>query len=139
MAANPHPGNDYYAQPSTGTIQRQDNPFAVAALKAVGFQGPFTWDQAQSAIGNYQQATAGTPAGNATQAAKNTYHAAQAAASANPLSGLAAIGDFFSRLSQANTWLRIGEGLLGIILIAVGLAKMTHAVPAATKIARAVT
>lgn len=56
----------------------------------------------------------------------------------SPLSGLAAIGDFFHRLTEGNTWLRIGEGLLGIILIALGIARMTHAVPAATKIAKAV-
>jgi hypothetical protein len=54
------------------------------------------------------------------------------------LTGLAAIGDFFQRLTQGNTWLRIGEGLLGIILIAVGLAHMTRAVPIATAIARKV-
>lgn len=56
----------------------------------------------------------------------------------NPLSGLASIGDFFSRLTNANTWLRLGEVVLGVLLIAVGVAKMTNAVPAATKIARAV-
>lgn len=35
------------------------------------------------------------------------------------------IDDFLSRLSDSNTWLRIGEGLLGIVLIAVALAKLT--------------
>jgi hypothetical protein len=59
--------------------------------------------------------------------------AAKAAAGAIP--GLAQIGDFFQRITQGNTWLRIGEGLLGIILIAVGLAHMTRAVPIATSIA----
>lgn len=54
------------------------------------------------------------------------------------LGGLAAIGDFFARLTEANTWLRIGEGVLGIILIAVGVARLTHAVPIATHIAGAV-
>jgi hypothetical protein len=39
--------------------------------------------------------------------------------------GLAAIGDFFGRLTEANTWLRIGEGLLGIVLIAIALGKLT--------------
>lgn len=56
----------------------------------------------------------------------------------NPLSGLAAIGDFFGRLTEGNTWIRIGEALLGIVLIAVGLARVTHAVPVATSIARTV-
>lgn len=62
--------------------------------------------------------------------------AAESAAGAIP--GVAQIGDFFQRITQANTWLRIGEGLLGIILIAVGLAHMTRAVPIATAIARKV-
>ena len=56
----------------------------------------------------------------------------------NPLTGLAAIGDFFQRLTQANTWVRIGEGILGLILLAVGIARITHAVPVATKVAKAV-
>lgn len=38
----------------------------------------------------------------------------------NPLSGIAAIGDFFGRLSQGNTWTRIAEFLVGGILIVVG-------------------
>lgn len=55
------------------------------------------------------------------------------------LSGLAAIGDFFARLTEANTWLRVGEVTLGVILISIGIAKMTNAVPVATKIAKTVT
>lgn len=43
-----------------------------------------------------------------------------------------------SNLENANLWLRIGEGLLGVILIAVGVARMTNAVGAATKIASVV-
>jgi hypothetical protein len=43
----------------------------------------------------------------------------------SPFKGLEAIGAFFNKLSEANTWLRIGEGFLGVILIAVGLAKLT--------------
>lgn len=54
----------------------------------------------------------------------------------SPLTGLAAIGDFFSRLTQANTWERIGMVLLGIVLVAAGVAHLTHAVPVATKIAK---
>lgn len=54
----------------------------------------------------------------------------------NPLSGLAAIGDFFGRLGQANTWIRVAEVGLGIVLISIGIAKITNAVPIATKIAK---
>lgn len=56
----------------------------------------------------------------------------------NPLSGIAAVGDFFQRLTQANTWIRIGEVILGIILLGVGIASMTNAIPAATKVAKMV-
>lgn len=54
----------------------------------------------------------------------------------SPLTGIAAIGDFFQRLTQASTWLRILEIGIGIMLTAVGIASMTHAIPAATKIAK---
>lgn len=40
------------------------------------------------------------------------------------LTGLAAIGDFFSRLTQANTWIRVAEVVLGLGLIVVGLAHL---------------
>jgi hypothetical protein len=54
---------------------------------------------------------------------------------AAPVGGITAIGDFFGRLTERNTWIRIAEVALGIILIAVGLTRMTHAVPIATAIA----
>jgi hypothetical protein len=55
--------------------------------------------------------------------------------SATGLAGLSQIGAFFSTLVQAATWERIAEVLLGTILIAVGVAHMTKAVPIATAIA----
>lgn len=55
--------------------------------------------------------------------------------SATGLAGLSQIGAFFSTLTQAATWERIAEVLLGIVLISVGLAHMTKAVPIATAIA----
>lgn len=62
--------------------------------------------------------------------------AAQKAAGTNPLSGLAAIGDFFSRLTDATTWIRVGKVLVGGVLLIVGLAHMTGADNAAFKAAR---
>jgi len=50
--------------------------------------------------------------------------AIQVEKSLNPLTGLAAIGDFFQRLTQASTWVRIAEGLLGLGLVIVGLAHL---------------
>jgi hypothetical protein len=47
-----------------------------------------------------------------------------AANAGGPLTGLAAIGDFFQRITQANTWIRIAEVVLGFGLIVVGLAQL---------------
>lgn len=73
-----------------------------------------------------------TAAGKVGQApvdlAKGIAHVDQALSSLNPLAGL----------FQANIWLRVAEVGIGILLLAVGLAKLTDAVPAATKIASTV-
>ncbi len=53
-----------------------------------------------------------------------------------PLAGLASVANFFGQLGQANTWIRVGEVLLGLVLLAVGVARITHTIPAATKIAK---
>lgn len=39
-------------------------------------------------------------------------------------------------LFQANIWIRVGEVLLGVVLIAAGVARLTHAIPIATKVAQ---
>lgn len=56
----------------------------------------------------------------------------------NPLTGVNAIGDFFVRLTDPHTWIRVGEVLIGVLLLAVGIASMTNSIPAATKIAKMV-
>lgn len=39
----------------------------------------------------------------------------------NPLAPLADIGDFFHRLTEASTWLRVGEVVAGLLLVYIGL------------------
>ena len=63
-----------------------------------------------------------------------------AAAVSNPLDFLRNIGAFFDKLSEASTWLRIGEFLLGAALVVVGISKLasgTAAGRAAAKVAKA--
>lgn len=57
---------------------------------------------------------------------------------ANNGNPLGAVDQFLGNLSQSNTWLRVTEVILGFLLIAVGLARMSNAVPIATSIAKAV-
>src|ERR1700735_3795899 len=52
---------------------------------------------------------------------KPLYKASQAGHIPDPLSGVDAIGDFFSRLTEANTWIRVGEFAGGALLLHVGL------------------
>jgi hypothetical protein len=47
--------------------------------------------------------------------------AKQALDKAANLTGLPAIGDFFNRLTQANTWIRVGEVVAGLLLLYVGV------------------
>lgn len=44
-------------------------------------------------------------------------------------------GSIFSVLQSGALWVRVGEVVLGLILLAVGVAKLTNAVPIATKVA----
>lgn len=43
---------------------------------------------------------------------------------------------FVNVLSNPNTWLRVGEVVLGLLLIAVGLARLTHAGPVVDRLAK---
>lgn len=61
-----------------------------------------------------------------------------AAGISNPLTGLAAIGDFFQRLTQKSTWVRIAEVVLGLLLVVVGLSKLSGVSSAVVKTAKAV-
>jgi hypothetical protein len=63
---------------------------------------------------------------------------AKAVSQLNPLTGLDAIGNFFNKLGDASTWIRVAEVAVGLLLIAVGIAELTKAVPLATKIASVV-
>lgn len=56
---------------------------------------------------------------------------------AKTLSGLAAIGNFFNELGQANTWIRFAQVLLGLGLIIVGLAKLASGTAAGKAAIRA--
>lgn len=50
--------------------------------------------------------------------------AVSAAKSIPGLGGLASVGQFFDRLTEGSTWIRVGEVMLGLPLIVVGTAKL---------------
>ena len=113
----PHPGNDYYVMPLTGTIQRQSNPLLANALKASGWMGPYSWATAKAQVAGLKAGIgAATPGGLPTVGPGGNI--------LNPvtnLGGINAIGDFFTRLTEPNTWIRVGEVAAGILLVYLGL------------------
>src|SRR5215469_9553426 len=114
-----HPGNDYYVQPSTGTIQRQSNPVAAGILQAAGFQGPMTWEQAQGVIGlnkKVQQTGAAPITGTAGEAATG-----QTGSLPNPLAALGSLEAFYQVITDGKLWRSLGWVLLGVILIMAGV------------------
>lgn len=104
-----HPGNDYYVNIVTHTIQRVGNPLLGRALIAAGFTGPYTYAQAKTAAS--AEAATGNPA----------IPGSLPAGIGPNLGGVAAIGDFFNRLTEKNTWIRVGEVIAGLILVYIGI------------------
>jgi len=116
-----HPGNDYWVNPVTDTIQRQSNRLLAYAAGFV--LGPFTWPEAQAQLAGLKHVGTGGLSGLPGSAGQ----AGQAIGNAAPnIAGVAAIGDFFNRLTQANTWIRVGEVAAGLILLYVGLNAATR-------------
>lgn len=111
------PGGPWFVW-ATGTIQRQSNPVLAEALVAAGWVGFATNEEAKAFAAN------STPAGAAHTAVDKATGAATT------------IDDFLSRLTSPNLWLRVAEIALGLVLIAVGIAKLTDAIPLATKAAK---
>ena len=112
-----HPGNDYYVMPLTGTIQRQSNPLLAASLRASGWMGPYTWVTAKAQVAGLKAGIgAATPGGLPTVGPGGNI-----LNPVNDLGGINAIGDFFNRLTQPNTWIRVGEVAAGLLLVYLGL------------------
>lgn len=99
------PGGPWFVFGATGTIQRQSNPLAAAGLANSGWTGFPTQALAKAFASHGVSGTA--------------KHAATSIP--NPLGGINAVGDFFNRLTQANTWVRVGEVAAGILLVYLGL------------------
>jgi hypothetical protein len=125
---------------SAGTIQSFLQSFQGDIGISAGWHQlpvPATDTEAQAAAEAKKLYPTGTAPTTST-AQQVVQEAGQIAGTSQVIPGLQQIGTFFGALAEGNTWIRVAEGLLGIILIAVGLARLTHAVPAATKIAGAV-
>ena len=100
------PGGPWFVNTLTGTIQRQSNPVLAEGLVTSQMWTGFATQAEAKAFAS--KGPAGTVKAHAPA----------------PLKGLAAVGDFAQRLTQASTWKRIGEVLIGAALLIVGIAKL---------------
>lgn len=111
----PHPGSDYYVNLVTGSVQRQSNATLALYLQLAGYAGPFTWAVAQDVARNHSGILSSTPSATAGMNTSAIGQGQQA------IGGSAGVADFLSRLTQANTWLRIAEVVAGGILVIVAV------------------
>lgn len=117
-ATDPHPNGCYYVNIATGTIQRQCNPILAVGLAALGYFGNPGPASATNAFETFDAAKAFAASQTGSAATTKLSSATNSALSSlNPLAGL----------FQANLWLRVGEFVLGLLLVGVGLAKLTGA------------
>jgi hypothetical protein len=103
------------------------------------YQGGSIWIVGQDLSGGL--GAAATATGTATdQAAQGATTGADeyAKSLSNPLDALAAIGDFFTRLTDASTWIRVGKVVIGGLLLIIGIVHITGAENAVATAARKV-
>lgn len=103
------PGGPWFAFTATGTIQRQSDPVAAAALANAGWVGFATQDDAKAFLGSRAVPPITSVAGDAVGAVSSTAQ------------GIAKIGAFLEALTHPDTWRSLGWLILGIILVALGM------------------
>jgi len=121
MPDNQHPGNDYYVNLVTGTIQRQGNKLAGDALIAAGFAGPYPWKDAVTLSHNKKgREDILNHAGPSGAQLSNTANGVS-----DTLSGIARVGDvlqaFYENITDGKMWRSLGWLVLGLVFIIGGV------------------
>ena len=118
---NIHPGNDYYVNPISGTIQRQSNPLLAGGLSASGWLGPYNWATAKAQVAGLKAGIGAATVPGMPVVGPGQGLTGGLGTGISNLGGINAIGDFFNRLTQPNTWIRVGEVAAGLLLLYLGL------------------
>lgn len=108
----------YYIFAPTGSIQQQGNRIAGYALNAAGWSGPYP---------TIATAKASLPGGKDYAGNLTPGSLAQDASSAIP--GLSALTSGLSALTSRGLWIRIAEGVLGLLLIVVAIGELAKGTP----------
>lgn len=91
---------------------------------------PSSDTEAQAAAEAVKLFPAGTAPTTSVKTQTSNALSQEATGSATGLAGLSSIGDFFGRLTEGATWIRVLEMLLGVGLVMVGLAHAASGTPA---------
>jgi hypothetical protein len=111
---------DASSAPYVATVLQSSGRPSGSARIVIG--GPYsTQGAAQSEADSYNKDHAAAQNAAANEKLSNNPQ------SVNPLTGLAAIGQFFNNLGQRNTWLRVFKVIAGISLIIAGVIHLTGA------------
>lgn len=111
--------------PGTSVNINPTSPAGFGGSSTAIIIGPFkskAQAQSEASAGKYSPGVSGS--GNESSAAQ--------------VPGIQQIGDFFSKLGNSNTWIRVGKVVIGAALIIVGISHMTGMDNAAGKVARKV-
>jgi hypothetical protein len=97
------------------------------ATEAEAEANPQTMNDLQAALGGAQVLAgySGSATNIPTPGSVATGAGSAASTASNTLSGLDAIGAFFNKLGEANTWLRIIKVVIGGVLVISGLVHLT--------------
>jgi len=132
------PGFDFIYNSHTGAVQQYPSPIASAVIKSgLGWHGPFKTEQ--DAVAFYERNKAAHPDSKAPTDTlgniKNIPDAvtSQTNAATNGVKKIFGLSD-----DDIRSWfIRIGEVILGIVLVAVGMAKLTGTTNAIAGIVKA--
>lgn len=125
----PMPFSDWIYNSNTGAVNELPTPAAALLLRSgTGWHGPF--DNKQRALDFYESNKAANPGWAAPAGIPDQI--GNVVEAANPLNMIGGI--------DIGSWLiRIGEIILGIVLIGVGVAKLTGATNAVAKLVKVAT
>ena len=112
-----HTGPSPYAT-TTRTIFAYNQSDAQSQAESIAQQNGWILTNLQ---GPYKDKATAAAAGKAAKAAADKAAQSGSINIPNPLSGLDAIGNFFGKLGESSTWMRVGEVLIGLIILGIGV------------------
>jgi hypothetical protein len=131
----------YVINASPYDIGKVNNDGEKYGVEATNWPASVIFFQTEAEASAYSVSKGGAGSGGPTATTSKAADAAVSTASNVTnlaIPGVSQIGTFFSSLGEANTWIRFGEVVLGLILLGIGVARLTHAIPVATQVAKTV-